>query len=282
MFVSGDKRRGGRPDGLEAKTQHKIASPSTAIACTSAQIRDMAAEASTLARRRSSVVERQQSQNKGAGGFVGHMFGIFEAKGSPDAMSEQWSSLSVVSGLLTGVAAAGLFVTAEFVGNFGAEEVPFKNTTSNVLTPDDTTPTTLDATSTFATFGFAKATMMAWCIDTFCFLNSTVLSCFFVAFQKRHCDVLVDVEMMIDALGWWAFHSPRIYFRTGYYLMVVSFSMFFMMVMSPFETLGCLAFCTALIIGPMFFFMNVSLATFNVTDEALKRAQTRRPNAVKL
>ena len=213
---------------------------------------------------------------------MGHMFGIFEAKGSPDAMSEQWSSLSVVSGLLTGVAAAGLFVTAEFVGNFGAEEVPFTNTTSNVLTPDDTTPTTLDATSTFATFGFAKATMMAWCIDTFCFLNSTVLSCFFVAFQKRHCDVLVDVEMMIDALGWWAFHSPRIYFRTGYYLMVVSFSMFFMMVMSPFETLGCLAFCTALIIGPMFFFMNVSLATFNVTDEALKVAQTRRQNAVKL
>ena len=29
----GDERRGGRADGLEAKTQHKIASPATAIAC---------------------------------------------------------------------------------------------------------------------------------------------------------------------------------------------------------------------------------------------------------
>ena len=225
-----------------------------------------------LEKARRSTILRQPSEQ----GALSHLLGIYAPRGTSESTAKQWESLSVISALLTGVAAAGLFVTAEVVQNFAeaAKEPPKLD--------NSTSPWMASISESSFAFGWAKVTMMAWCIDTFCFLNSTVLSCFFVAFQKRHCDVLVDVEMMIDALGWWAFHSPRIYFRTGYYLMVVSFSMFFMMVMSPFETLGCLAFCTALIIGPMFFFMNVSLATFNVTDEALKRAQTRRQNAVKL
>ena len=164
--------------------------------------------------------------------YVGHSFGIFEPKGTSDAMSKQWNSLSVVAALLTGVAAAGLFICAQFVHDFRAEKEirGVVNQTSGqvvVQTSDVLRQETLwiyKPLAGFATTGFAKLTMMAFCIDTFCFLNATVLSTFFVAFQKRNSEL--NLDQMVKALGWWTFQSPRIYFRVGYYLMVLSFSMF--------------------------------------------------------
>ena len=40
--------------------------------------------------------------------------------------------------------------------------------------------------------------------------------------------------------------------------------MFFMMVMSPSETAGCLIFCLTLVMGPMIYMLTVSLATFDL------------------
>ena len=192
-----------------------------------------------------------------------HSIGVTEPKGSSDAMSKQWNSLSVVAALLTGVAASGMFIAADYVRNFSSKEKEEMQAANQTSTPTSTT------TAGFATAGFAKLTMMAFCIDTFCFLNATVLSTFFVSFQKRNIEL--DLDQIVKALGYWTFQAPRIYFRVGYYLMIVELSMFFMMVMSLTETIGCLVFCITLVMGPMVYMLAISLQKFDLIELSEKR-----------
>ena len=181
-------------------------------------------------------------------------------------MVAEWESMALICALLTSVAAAGLFITSEFVASF-AEKL-------EVVVASGGNGTASDSSSSSAAFWQlqgAEFTMMMFCADTFCFLNSTVMATFFVAFVRRHPDHSL-AQIWAD-LGM-TYHWPQVYFRIGYVLMVVSLSAFFIMVMSPLKMSGCLAFCCATIIAPMFFAMARSLSIFGTEEHGEITLQT--------
>ena len=105
----------------------------------------------------------------------------------------------------------------------------------------------------------AKFTMWLFCIDTFFFLTATALCVFYVAFTARSkYRELWEVHRVLGIF----FHAPQVYFRFGYYLMVLSLVLFFDMVMSVFEVMGCLSFCILTAIAPMVLGMARAMSTF--------------------
>ena len=193
-------------------------------------------------------------KQKAKSGFLS-VLGMQSLHGDRSARVEQWNSMSLIGALLTGVAAAGLFITAEFLLEFnGSQEViEADNVTTHIFT-----------IPLVGKKQIAKYTMMFWCVDTFCFLNTTVMATFFVTFAHRHPDM--TLEQIRDALGA-AFHWPQVYFRFGYLLMVVSLSTFFIMVMDVVEMGSCLAFCVAFLILPMCVAMARAFSVFGIVPE---------------
>ena len=193
------------------------------------------------------------------------ILGIHNPKGSPKSMVDQWNSLALICALLTGVAAAGLFISGEMVLSFKEKDLSGVNATSiSIFTIDDRQKRL-----------FSKMTMTLFCIDTFCFLNSTVIATFFVAFVSRHQEL--DLDAIHAALGM-AFHWPQIYFRVGFIVMVASFCFFFVLVMDPLEMGSCLAFCITFIMAPMGYALGKAMSLFAI--EANSSASTKANSKV--
>ena len=192
-------------------------------------------------------------------GRLAAIIGIHSPRGTPESMVAEWESLALICALLTSVGAAGLFITSEFIASFAEKQQEIAASGGN------------DTSAAFWELQVAEFTMMMFCADTFCFLNATVIATFFVAFVRRHpghslAQIWADLGM--------TYHWPQVYFRIGYVLMVVSLSAFFIMVMSPLKMFGCLAFCCATIIAPLFFAMARSLSIFGTEEHGAITLQT--------
>ena len=59
-------------------------------------------------------------------------------------------------------------------------------------------------------------------------------------------------------------HVPDIYFRVGFYLLVVSLSCFFIMVMPVHRMFSCLAVCIIMIMAPLFVSIKRASSTFDL------------------
>merc|ERR1712054_183387 len=92
------------------------------------------------------------------------VLGIQPPFGSIRAMIEQWNSLALLSALLTGVASAGLFLTGDFLREFNQDG---GNESKRM---------------------WGKWTMILFCIDTFCFLNATVVAITYAGFAHVYRD----------------------------------------------------------------------------------------------
>merc|ERR1719375_1154380 len=92
------------------------------------------------------------------------VLGIQPPFGSIRAMIEQWNSLALLSALLTGVASAGLFQTGDFLREFNQDG---GNESKRM---------------------WGKWTMFFFCIDTFCFLNATVVAITYAGFAHVYRD----------------------------------------------------------------------------------------------
>jgi hypothetical protein len=110
----------------------------------------------------------------------------------------------------------------------------------------------------------AKLTVMIFCVDTFCFLNTTVMSTFFIAFASRHPHH--SLKQLYMCLGM-VYHWPQLYFRIGFFLMVLGLSLFFVLVLEPVEMGSCLGFCVTLIVLPMCFAMARAFRLFTLIEE---------------
>jgi len=193
--------------------------------------------------------------------------GVHAPRGDPKAMADQWNSLAMICALMTGVAAAGMFMTSEYVQGFREARLEELESMSVV----DGLPLRHNGTAGWLRFSLpivekhrlAKWTMMMWCVDTFCFLNATVMATFFVAFVSRHPDH--DIQQVHEELGM-AFHWPQIYFRVGYVVMVASLASFFILVMDLIEMGGCLLFCVTLMVAPMFYAMSRAFSVFAIVE----------------
>merc|ERR1719446_1754646 len=106
--------------------------------------------------------------------------------------------------------------------------------------------------------------MIFFCIDTFCFLNATVVAITYAGFAHVYRDEDENaarlhvhsrsarskqkstggLQEMHRRLGW-LYHWPQVYFRLGF--------IFLLMVMDVAEMGGCLVFCIAFVILPMVF-----------------------------
>ena len=101
-------------------------------------------------------------------------------------MVKEWSSLSVICALLAGVAAMGMFYSADFIHDYsgyhhGGDENLMNNTMASGVW-----------LHVHQKHSLAEWTMILFCIDTFCFLNATVLSTFFVACAGRNPSATLD------------------------------------------------------------------------------------------
>lgn len=108
-----------------------------------------------------------------------------------------------------------------------------------------------------------------FCIDTFAFLTATMSSAFFMSFasRERYHD-LPEICKVLGALV----HVPDIYFRVGFYLLVVSLSCFFIMVMPVHRMFGCLAVCISLIMAPLFVSIKRASSTFDLEFRSAGRS----------
>ena len=132
----------------------------------------------------------------------------------------------------------------------------------------------------------AQITMMLFCMDTFCFLNVTIMTSFFVSMAAREKNL--DLEIMYKRLGP-TYHWPDVYFRVGYVLMVASLCGFFVLMMQPWRMMGCLIFCITFIIVPMTYAMVQSLlltvpspfsGSIDITEANPFRAQSMVPFSI--
>ena len=187
------------------------------------------------------------------------LLGILPPRGQRQAVIEQWQSLSVVCALLTGVAASGMYVSGNYVHDFGLHH------------DEDDAPDDWGGMTTKAQHVVAQATMMLFCVDTFCFLNATVLSKFFVEMMTR--ETKLEVGEAHDRLGF-VYHFPQVYFRLGFVLLVCSLCGFFVMVMEPWKMAGCLLLCLTLIIAPMTYGTTRALAITIPPEETLAKRAT--------
>ena len=71
-------------------------------------------------------------------GRLAAAFGVHPPRGSQSGQVEEWNSLATICALLTGVAAAGMFIAGEFVGKFREFKV-------SEVSRDNTTVTTTGA-----------------------------------------------------------------------------------------------------------------------------------------
>ena len=98
-----------------------------------------------------------------------------------DDIVENWNSLALISAILTSISGGGLFAAAEYV-NTARDAMDIADAGSN------NTITASNRAGDNMKFMVAKWTMTIFCNDTFCFLNSTVITTFFVAFINRHTE----------------------------------------------------------------------------------------------
>merc|ERR1712010_204978 len=144
-------------------------------------------------------------------------------------MIEQWNSLALLSALLTGVASAGLFQTGNFLREFN-QDGGGGNETKRM---------------------WGKWTMIFFCIDTFCFLNATVVAITYAGFAHVYRDEDEDAARSHS-------HSrgsqskqkstsglQEMHHRLGFIFLLLALSLFFIMVMDVAEMGGCLVFCIA-------------------------------------
>ena len=141
---------------------------------------------------------------------LARVVGIMEVDGDIQHVVDQWRSLALVCAMLTSIAAAGLFTSAEYLHNIN--EVS-KNNNGTMHSQHI----------------IAKLTVMIFCVDTFCFLNTTVMSTFFIAFASRHPhhSLKLETAVHVSRYGiplaaivfsyWFLFDGPGVVvvFRTG-------------------------------------------------------------------
>ena len=176
---------------------------------------------------------------------LARVVGIMEVDGDIQHVVDQWRSLALVCAMLTSIAAAGLFTSAEYLHNIN--EVS-KNNNGTMHSQHI----------------IAKLTVMIFCVDTFCFLNTTVMSTFFIAFASRHPHH--SLKQLYTCLGM-VYHWPQLYFRIGFFLMVLGLSLFFVLVLEPVEMGSCLGFCVTLIVLPMCFAMARAFRLFTLIED---------------
>jgi len=221
-------------------------------------------------RRKSVLKKRKKSEKRG---LCCRLIGIATPVGSTDDIVENWNSLALISAMLTSISGGGLFAAAEYVTTardaIDIADAGLNNTIIAGNKPGD------DNTMQFMV---AKWTMMIFCIDTFCFLNSTVITTFFVAFINRHPEH--STKQIYEILGS-AWHWPEIYFRFGFFLMIAGLSLFFILVMAPTEMGLCLAFCVTTIIMPMCYALVCAMSVFTLeefTEETIGHRDHRHTN----
>ena len=113
----------------------------------------------------------ERSTTEQYGWFV-TLCGVQPPRGTREAMIKEWESLALVCALLTGIAASGMFVSGNYVHDFG--EYHHANEKDPGLWLSNSVRHLL-----------AQSTVMAFCLDTFCFLNATVMSVFFSSMASR-------------------------------------------------------------------------------------------------
>ena len=181
---------------------------------------------------------------------LARVVGIMEVDGDIQHVVDQWRSLALVCAMLTSIAAAGLFTSAEYLHTINGE-----------VSKNNTNGKDKDMRSQHI---IAKLTVMIFCVDTFCFLNTTVMSTFFIAFASRHPHH--SLKQLYMCLGM-VYHWPQLYFRIGFFLMVLGLSLFFVLVLEPVEMGSCLGFCVTLIVLPMCFAMARAFRLFTLIEE---------------
>merc|ERR1711918_62425 len=102
---------------------------------------------------------------------------------------------------------------------------------------------------------WGKWTMIFFCIDTFCFLNATVVAITYAGFAHVYRDEDEDAARSHS-------HWPQVYFRLGFIFLLLAPSLFVIMVMDVAEMGGCLVFCIAVVILPMVFVLMKVLLAF--------------------
>ena len=151
--------------------------------------------------------------------------------GGNAAMQDQWNTVALLSALLTGIAAGGMFSVAPYITMYKDDD----NSAGYLISMHQ----------------MSKVTMMGFCVSTYVFLMGTFSSAFFVSFASRNQAILPNAEDLRDKLGA-LYHVPQIALRTGYFFLLLSFCAFFILVMSAVEMMGCLIFCGLFFIAPTF------------------------------
>ena len=102
--------------------------------------------------------------------FLMRCFGIRHPIGDVTAVVNNWNSLALICAMLTSIASAGFFSSADYVNKYSASASKNSaiNGTITVIKNDELTSTGLHV--------LAKWTTMLFCVDTFCFLNTTVMA----------------------------------------------------------------------------------------------------------
>ena len=233
--------------------------------------------------RRKSPLERQMTstgtvKESPQNYFKAALFGIHSEIGNKEAQVAEWQNLSVITALLLGVASGGMFACSSLLTQIAQESQEAANAEADF---GNGTAATGSKHVTFISGNFfngnvemqAKFTMWLFCIDTFFFLTATALCVFYVAFTARSkYRELWEVHRVLGIF----FHAPQVYFRFGYYLMVLSLVLFFDMVMSVFEVMGCLSFCILTAIAPMIMGMTKAMSTFADPTVVGKQVGTAR------
>jgi hypothetical protein len=194
------------------------------------------------------VIEKSIRTDSGCCNLGFTLCGIEKPRGKKIATVERWNSLSLLAAILTSVAAGGLFISAEFAHTYN-EELSTANSSSIEWTTNNNKKK------------LAKWTTILWCIDTFCFLNTTVLSAFFVAFASRHPNH--TLEQIYESLGI-VFHWPEIYFRISFLVMIGCLSSFFVLVIDTIEMTSCLSICITFLVLPMCFATSRAFSIFKL------------------
>ena len=189
--------------------------------------------------------------------------GVQEPRGTKEAMISSWMNLALISALLCGLAASGMYSSASFIHTLAEAKAEDGGSHDSGFLLDDL------SFSVEAKHTMAMWTMKLFCIDTFAFLTATMSSAFFMSFasRERYHD-LPEICKVLGALV----HVPDIYFRVGFYLLVVSLSCFFIMVMPVHRMFGCLAVCISLIMAPLFVSIKRASSTFDLEFRSAGRS----------
>lgn len=160
------------------------------------------------------------------------ILGIRDTPNTIEKIVEELNSISLVSSLLVGVAASGLYESFACIHELGQESPDSYEYKIGVWT----------------TFGF--------CVDTFMFLTSTITSVSYTSIAHNS----IDVNHFKRTLGR-ACYIPSLYLRLGFITMIGAFASLFTVVMDLVSMGGCLGFCIVTTVAPMFWGISKTISS---------------------